>query len=129
MAFLRHEQREIPRTLEKARISPMTITSARPRSATYGAFRSFGGAWRRRGDIYLGTYAGWYAVRDEAFYTRERTHGSSRRRETRSHGRGGRMGGGAELFLSPEQVTRSRFWSITRNIPNSFSPIARRKRG
>ncbi|MBI2131881.1 MAG: methionine--tRNA ligase [Candidatus Tectomicrobia bacterium] len=30
--------------------------------------------WRRvarNGDIYLGTYAGWYAVRDEAFYTGE----------------------------------------------------------
>ena len=28
--------------------------------------------WRRveaAGDIYLGAYAGWYAVRDEAFYT------------------------------------------------------------
>ena len=30
--------------------------------------------WRRvarNGDIYLGSYAGWYAVRDEAFYTEE----------------------------------------------------------
>jgi methionyl-tRNA synthetase len=32
--------------------------------------------WRKmeeRGDIYLGTYAGWYSVRDEAFYAEEET--------------------------------------------------------
>ena len=26
--------------------------------------------WSRRGEIYLGHYEGWYAVRDEAFYGR-----------------------------------------------------------
>lgn len=33
--------------------------------------------WKRmeaNGDIYLDTYAGWYSVRDEAFYTQEETH-------------------------------------------------------
>lgn len=33
--------------------------------------------WRRmeaNGDIYLDKYAGWYSVRDEAFYTEEQTH-------------------------------------------------------
>jgi len=33
--------------------------------------------WRRMeraGDIYLGTYAGWYSVRDEAFYDESETH-------------------------------------------------------
>ncbi|MCG3017390.1 class I tRNA ligase family protein, partial [Escherichia coli] len=32
--------------------------------------------WRRmeaNGDIYLDAYAGWYSVRDEAFYTEEQT--------------------------------------------------------
>jgi methionyl-tRNA synthetase len=24
--------------------------------------------WKRRGDIYLGSYSGWYSVRDEAYY-------------------------------------------------------------
>ena len=30
--------------------------------------RSFGGAWMQNGDIYLDNYAGWYSVRDEAYY-------------------------------------------------------------
>ena len=34
--------------------------------------RRSGGAWRRHGDIYLGKYAGWYSVRDEAFYDEKR---------------------------------------------------------
>ena len=37
-----------------------------------GVARCCGNAWRRPGDIYLGTYAGWYSVRDEAFTTRAR---------------------------------------------------------
>jgi methionyl-tRNA synthetase len=39
-------------------------------------FRSVQELWRRmaaKGDIYLGTYAGWYSVRDEAFYGESET--------------------------------------------------------
>ncbi len=39
-------------------------------------FRSVQELWRRmaaKGDIYLGTYAGWYSVRDEAFYDESET--------------------------------------------------------
>ena len=46
----------------------MTISSARGRSATSAPARSCGGACRPTGDIYLDNYAGWYSVRDEAYY-------------------------------------------------------------
>ncbi|MEZ5925054.1 MAG: methionine--tRNA ligase [Hyphomicrobiaceae bacterium] len=39
-------------------------------------FRSVQELWRRmaaKGDIYLGTYSGWYSVRDEAFYDESET--------------------------------------------------------
>ena len=59
--------------------------------------------WRRmekNGDIYLDKYAGWYSVRDEAYYAEDETH------LERAEGAGvvqdrhaGRVGGGGELFL------------------------------
>ena len=58
--------------------------------------------WRelvRREQIYLGTYAGWYSVRDESFYA------ESELVDGRRPDRGaGRMGRGAELLLPPVGV-------------------------
>src|SRR5690606_10073362 len=39
-------------------------------------YRASQALWKRMaeaGDIYLGTYAGWYSVRDEAFYAEDET--------------------------------------------------------
>ena len=41
-----------------------------------GRRRRSGGAWRRNGDIYLSKYAGWYSVRDEAYYDEDETRPS-----------------------------------------------------
>ncbi len=52
--------------------------------------------FERRGEIYLGKFAGWYSVRDEAFLRRKRA-----RRRQGADRRRGRMGRGGELFLPP----------------------------
>jgi methionyl-tRNA synthetase len=41
--------------------------------AHYAASQAIWNAMERNGDIYLGTYAGWYSVRDEAFYAESET--------------------------------------------------------
>ena len=62
--------------------------------------RSCGGAWRQNGDIYLDKYAGWYSVRDEAYYDESETEAVRRRRQKLSpQGDAGRVGRGGELFL------------------------------
>ena len=53
--------------------SATTISSAPPRSVTSAACQALWQELERRGEIYLGRFAGWYSVRDEAFYERERT--------------------------------------------------------
>ena len=53
--------------------APTTTSSAPPRRATT---RSSQEIWRRmeaNGDIYLDNYAGWYSVRDEAYFDEEET--------------------------------------------------------
>ena len=59
--------------------------------------------WRRmekNGDIYLDKYAGWYSVRDEAYYAEDETHDQRAQSAARHQNRhAGRMGGGGELFL------------------------------
>ena len=56
-------------------------------------------AMEANGDIYKGGYAGWYSVRDEAYYGEEETEVARRRRALRAAGHAGRMGRGGELFL------------------------------
>jgi methionyl-tRNA synthetase len=41
--------------------------------AHYKSSQSIWNAMQQNGDIYLGTYAGWYSVRDEAFYAESET--------------------------------------------------------
>jgi methionyl-tRNA synthetase len=41
--------------------------------AHYAASQAIWNAMEQSGDIYLGTYAGWYSVRDEAFYAESET--------------------------------------------------------
>ena len=58
--------------------------------------------WRRmeaNGDIYLDRYAGWYSVRDEAFYDEAETTRAARRHAARRPGHAGRVGRGGELLL------------------------------
>ena len=51
----------------------MTITSAPPSRATSGRARHSGRAIEQNGDIYLGKYAGWYSVRQEAYFDEAET--------------------------------------------------------
>ena len=55
------------------------------------------------GHIYLDKYAGWYSVRDEAFYGEEELT-PHRRQADCAEWCGGGVGGGAELFLPPVRV-------------------------
>ena len=81
-----------------------TTGSAPPRSGTRSPAPNCGGGSRRRGDIYLGHYEGWYAVRDEAFYDEDelttRPDGSKVGAERRAGG----VGEGAFVFLPPVRL-------------------------
>ena len=58
--------------------------------------------WRRieaSGNIYLGHYEGWYAVRDEAFYDEEELDHAARRQQGGAERRAGGVGEGAFVFL------------------------------
>ena len=75
----------------------------------------------RRGEIYLGRFAGWYAVRDEAFYDESELvdgqTGADRRR--------GRMGGGGELLL-PAVGVAGPAAGVLRSQSRSIAPRSRR---
>lgn len=63
--------------------------------------------WRRmeaNGDIYLGKYAGWYSVRDEAYYAEDET-------EVRADGQRYSIGTGTELTWTEEE---SYFFRLSR---------------
>ena len=57
------------------------------------------------GDIYLGRYAGWYSVRQEAYFDEKRDDARRRRRPPRAARLAGRMGGGGELLLPPLRLS------------------------
>ena len=65
--------------------------------------RSSEAIWQRmeqNGDIYLDKYAGWYSVRDEAYYAENETHLNEQKvRVVVQNRHAGRLGGGGELFL------------------------------
>ena len=70
--------------------------------------------WRRMeaaGDIFLKKYAGWYSVRDEAYYNESETDARRGRRSPRSAGHAGRVDGGGDVFLQavrlPGQAARA----------------------
>ena len=88
-----------------ARLLATTISSAPPKPRHH---RSSEEIWRRmeaNGDIYKDKYAGWYSVRDEAYYAEIRDRGRHRRRPPRPAGHAGRMGGGGELLLPPVRLS------------------------
>ena len=60
--------------------------------------------WRRMekaGDIYLGKYAGWYSVRQEAYFDEKETTARPGRHPARAARLAGRMDRGGDLFLPP----------------------------
>ena len=64
--------------------------------------------WNRmqqNGDIYIDTYAGWYSVRDEAYYAEEETVRRRGQGAPRPAGLAGRMGRGEELFLQAVRLS------------------------
>ena len=57
-----------------ARTARTTISSAPPsRATTASSAGDLASAWQAAGDIYLDKYAGWYSVRDEAYYDENET--------------------------------------------------------
>ena len=58
--------------VRQARTSPSTGSSAPPTPTTSRRPRSSGSGCGDAGDIYLGTYSGWYSMRDESFCQRRR---------------------------------------------------------
>ena len=69
------------------------ISSAPTTPGTIGLRRKSGDAWQgaHNGDIFMKRYAGWYSVRDEAFYNEKRNYASGTRR--RSPSTSGHTGG------------------------------------
>ena len=61
--------------------------------------RRSGGGWQAAGDIYKDAYAGWYSVRDEAYYAESETEVRAGQCPLRAAGHAGRMGRGGELLL------------------------------
>jgi DNA polymerase-3 subunit delta' len=66
----------------------------------YEASQAIWKAMAAAGDIYKGGYAGWYSVRDEAYYDEDETKCATMACVTARRARR-RVGGGGELFLPP----------------------------
>ena len=75
------------------------------------------------GDIYLSKYAGWYSVRDEAYYDEERDD-ARKRRAARAAGHAGRVGGGGELFLQALRLSGTGCCAL-RGVPDFVLPKER----
>ena len=64
--------------------------------------------WRRMekaGDIFLKKYAGWYSVRDEAYYNESETVARRRRHPSRAAGHAGRVDGGGDVLLQAVRLS------------------------
>ncbi len=113
--------REVPRMTRLMNISQRRIHPhhrAAPHARVPGAVA---GAARRRGEIYLGSFAGWYSVRDEAFYDEsELVDGNARRPAPRSNGSRRR------IISSACRLGRTGCSPITRRNPDSVAPRGRR---
>ena len=93
-AIRRPHFRRVPRHGRGCSTSATTISSAPPSRAISAACRRCGRSWSGAARSISGRFAGWYSVRDEAFYDEselDRRQGADRRR--------GRMAGGGELFF------------------------------
>jgi hypothetical protein len=78
--------------------------------------------WLKRGEIYLDKYAGWYAVRDEAYYSEdELSNGADGKKDCSVRGRS-RMDGRGELFLPPYLHGVTNCWNFMRHILNFVYP-------
>ena len=71
------------------------------------------------GDIYLDKYAGWYSVRDEAYYDESETRLDDKGAAARPARHAGRMGGGGELFLPPLRLRRPAAQALRATCPIS----------
>ncbi len=90
----------------------------------YRASQAIWKAMEERGDLYLDRYEGWYSVRDEAYYERERADRRRGRREAVAAGHAGRMDGRGELVLPPVQIPAAVARPLCRATPTSSSPTA-----
>lgn len=99
------------------------IRTTEPRHAK--ASQAIWQALEERGEIFLGTYAGWYAVRDEAFYgENELTLGTDGKRRAPS-------GAEVEWVEEPSYFFRLSAWGdrllrFYEENPNFIAPVSRR---
>ena len=75
--------------------------------------------WRPMATSISDRYAGWYSVRDEAYYDEKETDARRRRRAPRAAGHAGRMDRGGELFLPPVRLSGPAAGASTRPIRTS----------
>ena len=90
--------------------------------------RSCGGAWQAAGDIYLDKYAGWYSVRDEAYYDESELKEGADGAQALAARHAGRMGRGGELFLQLSAY-QDRLLAYYEAHPDFIGPDTRRERG
>ena len=76
-------------------------------------------SWPSKGEIYLGSYAGWYAVRDEAFYGEDELTTTPTGKKLAPTGAPSRVGRGAELLLPPVGMAGPAARSSTRTTRTS----------
>ena len=82
--------------------------------------------WRRMqaaGDIFLKKYAGWYSVRDEAYYNESETGSRRGQRASRPAGHAGRVDGGGDLLLQAVRLSGPAAGALRRQ--SRFHPAAR----
>ena len=79
----------------------------------------------KAGDIFLKNYAGWYSVRDEAYYDESETTVGADERAPRAAGHAGRVDGGGDLFLPPVRL-QDRLLEHYEEHPDFILPPERR---
>ena len=80
----------------------------------------------KAGDIFLKNYAGWYSVRDEAFYNESETTVGDDKRAPRAAGHAGGVDRGGDVFLPAVRPTRTSCSRTTSSNPDFILPPERR---
>ena len=88
--------------------------------------------WRRiaaTGDIYLGHYEGWYAVRDEAFYDEDELTDAPDGTQARAERRAGRSGCASRRYFFRLSAWQDRLLAFYETHPDFIAPGVAPQRG
>ena len=99
--------------------SPTMISSAPPSRGTKAAVQEIVRRLLANGDIYLGSYEGWYDEGQEEFVTE--TEAKANEYQIRHQRQAADALYGAELFFPADQICCRGCWNTSRAIRNSFS--------